>query len=582
MQSAPAGPATAGGLDATAVTDFGQLAQSALDTNAVHDANKADLDLDAGGVFDLAIDLAGPAAADTELQPDQESQADVALQVDASPPSDAPQQADAPAGDSAAVSVDAAAPADSAPPTDTAELNDVAPPPDAASAPDAPPVACAPVAAPSPVAEAPLPALLPASAVQTVEAGGFTDDFLANATGDIKIGIRRQWGASIVFWGQNAANSNVIDANDTGREVQVAFYDPARVKQGCAWNASCLTSPSACANSITYLGWNPVQGGNECNLGSGVESVSHNAGLLDALVRPLFWNPDWQAQDCGNGGCQDPAKKALKGDVQYQQRIRFVHSHIAEIDMAVVNLSNVAHAATVQEMPTVYAAYGKYGLGNYNLLLASDGQAIAIDQPANDGFFVKNFSSAAGWVALQNAKKDYGVALYHENRLTAWQGWQKAGVFNNFRAQFSFGVPANGVVRARAYLMLGSFATLSGLAAWLDSSLPAFGHLDAPAPEAKVGGASLLVAGWALDNLQVAKVDAYLDGQLWQALPLSVPRPDVCQAWPGYAMCTGPVGFAQQVPLGGLTPCAHLLEIVATDSHGNARVLAKRRIFVGG
>jgi len=56
-------------------------------------------------------------------------------------------------------------------------------------------------------------------------------------------GLRREWGGSIVFfgiargYGAGLNPTNAIDANDTGREVQVAFYDPDRLMQNCAWNA---------------------------------------------------------------------------------------------------------------------------------------------------------------------------------------------------------------------------------------------------------------------------------------------------------------------------------------------------------
>ncbi|RME23157.1 MAG: hypothetical protein D6806_11755, partial [Deltaproteobacteria bacterium] len=59
----------------------------------------------------------------------------------------------------------------------------------------------------------------------------------------IKVGIRREWGGTIVFYGLVGSSgpgmngSNVIDANDTGREVQVAFYDPDRALQNCVWDA---------------------------------------------------------------------------------------------------------------------------------------------------------------------------------------------------------------------------------------------------------------------------------------------------------------------------------------------------------
>ena len=438
---------------------------------------------------------------------------------------------------------------------------------------DVPAPVCSMVAAPAPVADAPLDPVDPTGTVQTTTAAGFTDDTLLGPAAGIRVATRREWGSAIVFFGQVGGATNVIDGNDTGREVQVAVYDPARAMQGCAWNASCQVAPSSCPVSITYLGWNPVQGGNECNVGSGTEAVLNAPGLLAADVRPLQWNPDWSEPTCINDGCTKPTEP---GDVRLHQRLRFVHTHIVELSLDVENLTDLDHAPTAQEFPTMYAAYGASGLGNYGTLLDGDGAAVTIDQPANDGFFVKDFTSPSGWVSLQNAKLDYGVGLYNESRLSGWQGWQKAGVFNNVRAKLAFGLGPKAHVRARAYLLLGSFETQKGLAAWLVQHLAPFGTLDTPAAEATVG-TTFDVAGWVLDDGAVVALELRVDGQKAADLALAVPRPDVCAAWPGYAMCVGAVGFATTVTV---TPCDHLLEVVATDDLGNTRVVGSGRVHV--
>ena len=460
--------------------------------------------------------------------------------------------------------------------TDTTEAVDGTEPDTASLCPEVP--------APSPVPQAPLQAMTPTGATETTTAGGFTDDWLYDGTGLTKVGTRREWGSTIVFLGladgsPGTNGTNTIDANDTGREVQVALYDPSMSVQGCAWNASCLTAPgTACPNSITYLGWNPVQGGNECNHGSGTETQGTAGGVLEAEVRPLFWNPDWQVQGCGNGGCSDPTKSSLESDVRYDQRLRFVQPLVVEMQMTITNLSGLTHAPTNQEFPTLYASFGKKG-PDLRVLLTSDGTPIAIDQPANDGFFHKELTSPGGWVALQNDAHDYGVGIYYENRMTSYQGWQKLGVFNNVRALFPFGLGAFGVVRARAYLMVGSFETIAGLASGLDATLPPFGALDQPTADQSVGG-GMTVSGWVLDNKGVVTVEALVDGVVAGSLPVAVNRPDVCQTWPGYGMCDK-VGFSGTVDLSGATACAHLLEIRATDDDGNQRVIARARVFVG-
>lgn len=442
--------------------------------------------------------------------------------------------------------------------------------------------ACPQVPEPDPVAAEPLAPMDPAGRVETVRSSGFTDEFLYDGTGLLKIGTRREWGASIVFFGMASGGpgmnaTNVIDANDTGREVQIALYDPDRQMQGCAAAAACRTAPeTACPTSITYLGWNPVQGGNECNRGSPA-TTTQAPGVLEAVVQPLFWNPDWQSATCVNTGCQDPALRTLVSDVRYTQRLRFVRTHIVEMQMAVENLSDVEHAPTVQEFPTLYASWGQGG-PDLDVILDSTGTQVAVDIPANDGFFYRDFDSPGGFVSLQGPTQEYGVGLYYENRLTQFQAWQKQGVFNNVRARFRFGLPARGVVMARAYLILGSFSTVASEATWLDRHLAPFGVIDEPIADAPVRGATL-VRGWALDNRGVVGVEALIDGTVRGTLTYGTSRPDVCRVWPGYPQCDA-VGWQGTLDLSGVTPCAHLLEVRARDADGNARVIGRRRIQV--
>jgi len=443
---------------------------------------------------------------------------------------------------------------------------------------------CPVVPVPDPVPDAPLVGESPAGTFETVTAGGFTDDYVYNAAHDLKVGTRQEWGGTIIFFGMangspGQNNTNTIDANDTGREVQVAFYDPDRHMQNCAWNASCQSTPTTCPFSITYLGWNPVQGGNRCNNGSGVEGVSLSNGVLGVTTVPLFWNPNWDRQDCSDVACNDPTLNARESDVRVVQRLRFVRYHVVELDYTVINLTSLAHATTAQEFPTVYTANGNQGPDLWRLF-SSTGVEIVINTPGNDGFFYENFSSPDGWVSMQNQALDYGVGMLTENKLSSWQGWQLRTLpFNNFRPIFSFGIPALGTIRARSYLILGAQATVAAEAQWLDTNLPPFGVLDTPASDQTVSGVFSL-SGWALDNKGVTAITAIVDGVTAVPLTYGNSRPDVCAVWPGYASCDA-VGYQGTVDAGPLTACTHhLLEIEATDTDGNTRVIARRRIIV--
>ena len=116
------------------------------------------------------------------------------------------------------------------------------------------------------------------------------------------------------------------------------------------------------------------------------------------------------------------------------------------------------------------------------------------------------------------------------------------------------------------------------MASDLDDSLPPFGALESPAMDAAVTGNSLLVKGWALDNKGIASLHVRVDGVDLANIPVDKARPDGCATWPGYAMCNQ-VGFEASVDIGDQTPCGHLLQMVATDTDGNERIIAITRWF---
>lgn len=440
---------------------------------------------------------------------------------------------------------------------------------------------------PTAASEAPLEGL--GGRHEVLTHGGFTDDYLYDPTETLKVGTRREWGGSIIFLGLTSGgpgqnDTNVIDANDTGREVQVAFYDVSRLNQGCAYNQSCQSNPAPCGDSIQFLGWNPVQGGNRCNRGSGVESVDFADGVLTLTTRPLHWNPNWDRTDCSEEACDDASRRDRRADVEVIQRLRFVRTHVVEVDTTVHNVADLDHPRSAQEFPTVYTANGAQ-VPNSNAhtqdlwrLYDSAGNPHEILQEAGgDGFYFHNFSSD-GWAQMQNEASDYGVGLYAENRVQQWQAWQKRSLpFNNFRPLPFFAIPAHGTIRGRTYLILGSQDGVATEAQWLATHTPPFGVIDEP-PEDGAVAASMDVRGWVLDDHAVASVRALVDGAVRGTLATGQSRPDVCLVFPGYSSCNN-VGYSGQINVGDLAEdgCFHLLEVEATDTHGNTRVIARRR-----
>jgi hypothetical protein len=336
---------------------------------------------------------------------------------------------------------------------------------------------------------------------------------------------------------------------------------------------------------MTWLGWNPVQGGNRCNNGSGYEDVDLSGGAIELNTRPLFWNPNWDRTDCVSDACNNSSVNKRRSDVRITQRVRFVRPNVAELSYVVTNLSGLDHAASAHEFPTVYSSFGKNGTPDLDRLFNSAQQEVAInDYPPNDQTFrYKNFTSSGGWVTLQNQNLDYGVGLLYENGTSSFQAWQADDPnFNNFRALFSFAIPAYAQVRARSYMILGSLSTVATEAQWLRDNTPAFGSLDAPSGNTPVSG-NVNVYGWAMDNKGVSQVRMIIDGGTPMSLSYGSSRPDVCKVWPGYSACAnnnvGYNGSFNAASLGA-DPCGHVIEIEVIDSDGNARIIARRRIQV--
>lgn len=409
--------------------------------------------------------------------------------------------------------------------------------------------------------------------------GGHSDVFLKSASPAdyTRIGVRLDWGGTVVFWGLSAnAGSNTIDANDTGRELQIALYDPARIRQSCAWNASCLNTSATCGNSITFLGWDPVQGGDECNHGATATWSIVNQDTLRVTVTPVQWNPDWDAVDCRSTPCAATPRTA---SVRYVMDLRYVHSLVVELSLEVQSFETIDHGVTAQEFPTLYVSHGGAG-PDLKTLLDAAGQAITIDQPANDGFFVKNFASPHPWVSFQNATKDYGVGLAMDQGVTSFQGWSGNGstapYFHNVRANLSFGLSHGAVVRGRAYLALGGFSTIDTTLTTLLSQRAPFGAVDSPTAGSTAHGL-IPVSGWVLDSTPLTSVRLEVDGVLAATLPVDQARPDVCQVYPAWAACPT-VGYTGSLPTAGLDACVHRLDVVAVDADGNRTVLGQRLI----
>ena len=77
--------------------------------------------------------------------------------------------------------------------------------------------------------------------IETASSGGHQDVFLRSPGNHPNRPPARLGRYGGLLRAERRPRSNVIDANDTGRELQIALYDPTRAMQPCAYNASCQT-----------------------------------------------------------------------------------------------------------------------------------------------------------------------------------------------------------------------------------------------------------------------------------------------------------------------------------------------------
>lgn len=123
----------------------------------------------------------------------------------------------------------------------------------------------------------------------------------------------------------------------------------------------------------------------------------------------------------------------------------------------------------------------------------------------------------------------------------------------------------------RRWLSLVCVLVLTGCGGRLpegSNELP-FGVIDVPTTGATVARVSR-VAGWALDDSRIVRVDIYVNGHFSGSTSAILPRPDVGKAFPAYERQALVSGWEIAVDLGeGSTPRTLLAQ--AVDDRGATR-----------
>jgi hypothetical protein len=124
------------------------------------------------------------------------------------------------------------------------------------------------------------------------------------------------------------------------------------------------------------------------------------------------------------------------------------------------------------------------------------------------------------------------------------------------------------------YLLAGEYRHARQVIYDLHNKLPAkdiftpFGSVDSPAANAQLSG-TISVAGWAVDDVAVSKVDVYVDGVLAGTATYGESRPDVANDWPH---APAAIGYNFSLDTISYSNGPHAIEVRAIDSSGNVAV----------
>ncbi len=387
-----------------------------------------------------------------------------------------------------------------------------------------------------------------------------------------RIGLDTAWGGAIVEVSLDGVN--FVNAHDTGREVQPALYDGADVY-----------TADNCSPCIGTWGWNPVLGGDRYGHGSPVIASQLGAGSIYVKAQPLEWNPD----DKG-GGPDTP----IGSDVYVEQTVSTIPAAPLGflVHTVITHFGTDQHYDNLQEFPAVYVNSPYTALAYYGGTAAWTGAALSEDStvtalPGTTG----NLYSSELWDAYVDGT-DTGLAVYVPSAyayvaafasLNGGGAGSSGNATNYFHQMTAFGFAPGGTFTGDYYLLPGNLAAArSGIyglhqAAPVADVMAPYGVLEAPAANSTISGASVAVAGWAIDNVAVSGIQVLVDGNVIATPALTVNRPDVAAVYPNAALTCGWQATLDSTTLANGT---HTLAVRYTDSSNNVASLPPETVTV--
>ena len=386
--------------------------------------------------------------------------------------------------------------------------------------------------------------------------------------GVIQFGVEPRCGGTLVEVSVDGRNF-VNNADCTGRQVQVALYDGN-------------DSYDSCSGCLGVWGWDPVQGGDIHNFGSPLIAQRVTADSVYIATRPNEWYPDNKG---GGPGHPVPSDVMIEQTASFMPGIR----HGVRLHYRITHLNSDTHASAVQEFPAVWVNKEYDRFVSYAGTRPWTGGSVSADlltasvQSESPRYIPEH------WAALVD-EAGVGLTVYVPQQYPYTLGLQFSGTSGEFgsganylrpHAPFTFG--PGSVLEGDVYVIAGDYRDarhdIEGMhdaKAASGDVLPPFGSLDLPLASQALSG-FVPVAGWVLDDVDVARVEVLIDGASVGNASYGLSRPDVATV---FANAPERIGFSYLLDTRPYANGGHQLQVRATDKAGNVTLLPWKAIDV--
>jgi hypothetical protein len=391
--------------------------------------------------------------------------------------------------------------------------------------------------------------------VRTYQIGSVLYLESGTTTDKSRIGLETAWGGSIVEVSVNG--TNYVNAPNTGREVQPAFYDSNAHYDNC----------SGCTLD---WGWNPVLAGDGYNHATPTISQTLTAQSIYTKAQPLQWIPE------GKGG--GPGVPVLS-DVLVEQTVTALanYPHAFQVHCKVTHLGSDLHTDATQEFPAVYvnSEYNRFVYyGGTNPWTNGPVSVTQFQLLGDPGFLLYVPEHWGAHVNTQNV----GLTIYVPSQYPYVSGFDSPGHGTNYFLPFTmltFG--PNFTFEDDFYAIAGDYSSARQIVYDLHRKLgpapnifAALGSTDIPSPGSTLSGIAS-VGGWAFANANLVGVEILVDKMVDGAASYGSARPGVADT---FFHAPVNIGFSYSLDTTRYANGPHTLNVRVTDATGNVSVFS--------